>query len=182
MDVTLALTVRPDSFAYEIEIPAGRATLGREFHEPIVAALGSGPLRVRDLLGLPGLPDRRRNPAELVAMLIGSEQAIAIAPRHGRPDARSIRFNAASARRLGRPESLSTSLAIASDVLGAGFPCDALELLVHARLQQAGTPDFDAWAAELCEGRERTDRQRLRDLLARIAAERGPVWRKAGAL
>ncbi|MGL4959640.1 MAG: class I SAM-dependent methyltransferase, partial [Inquilinus sp.] len=82
-DLHLVLTRRPEEFRYEISLPIGIAAMERDLFEPLVSALKQGPRRIGDLLSLPELAGRLRQPAELLVMLLGTSQAAIVA----RPDA-----------------------------------------------------------------------------------------------
>lgn len=180
-EVMLALLCSEPEFAWEIEVPSGKASLERGFFAPIVGALAQGPQRVRDLLALPGLP-RRDNPAEVVAMLVGTDQALPITAAPTEPDARVTRFTAAAAKRFVRAENLNTGMALATSGSGAPLPCPMLDLFVAARLAEQPAPDPAAWAARLGTGRPEEEQRRLADFIARLLVERAPVWRRLGAV
>src|SRR5262249_44414082 len=90
--VLLGLLCSEPQLAWEFGAPAGRAALGTGFSGPLVASLEQAPRGVSALLALPDLP-RHDNPAELVGMLTGSDQALPILAAPGDPDPRVIRFN-----------------------------------------------------------------------------------------
>ena len=180
-DVMLALLCPDTEFVWEVEVPSGQAALERGFFGPIVAALAEGPRRVRDLLDLPGLP-RRDNPAEVVGMLVGTDQALPVLALPADPDRRATLFNRAAARRFVRPENISTSMALATSGTGSPLPCPMLDLFVAAQLAQNPTPDPHTWAAAFADGRPETEKERLREFIERILAHREPVWRGLGAL
>lgn len=180
-EVMLALLCSQARFSWEIEVPAGRATIERGFFGPLVAALAGGPRSVRDLLALPGLP-RHDNPGEVVGMLVGTGQAIAVLAPALAPDARARRLNQEAARRFARPDSLATPMALATSGTGAPFPCRMLDLFIAERLQSEGAADPAAWAGRLAGGQPPGEEERLRGVIEGILAERLPIWRRLGAL
>src|SRR5205085_11307105 len=138
--VILGLLCSEAQLAWEFEVPSGRAELEPRFFGPIVGLLDQGPQLVSDLLALPDLP-RHDNPAELVGMLVGSEQALPILAAPGDPDPLVIRFNRLAAKRFVRQGNLNTGMALAASGTGAPLPCPMLDLFVAARLEEEQAPD-----------------------------------------
>jgi SAM-dependent methyltransferase len=179
--VMLGLLCSESRLAWEFEVPTGQAALERRFYGPIVAALDQGPRSVSDLLTLPDLP-RRDNPAELVGMLVGSEQALPLLAAPGAPDPRITRFNRLAAQRFVRQGNLNTGMALAASGTGTPLPCPTLDLFVAAQLNEERAPDPVSWAAMLGAGRPEEEQRRLCKFIERLIAERAPVWRRLGAL
>jgi SAM-dependent methyltransferase len=180
-EVMLALCCGLEAFAWDFEVPTGKATFGREFFGPIVAALAEAPARVGALLSLPGLP-RRDNPAELVGMLVGSHQALPIAAPPTEPDAGTRRVIRAAAQRFVRPDNLDVGVALAASGTGAPVPCTMLDLFVADRLQENTAAAPATWAGELGAGQTESERARLGEFLERIVVKQVPVWRRLGVL
>ena len=180
-EVMLALLCPPDKFAWEVEAPSGRANLDRSFFGPIAEALAEGPRRVRDLLELPGLA-RRDNPGEVVGMLVGTQQAMRVLAPGCEPGPRVRRLNAAAARRFVRSDNLNNSMALATSGTGAPLSCPMLDLFVASQLQAGPAADTGAWADALGADHPEAERQRLREFIALLVAERAPIWRRLGAL
>jgi SAM-dependent methyltransferase len=180
--VVLGLLCPEAEFAWEIELPSGKATLESGFFGPIVAALARGPQSVRDLLRLPDLP-RHDNPSEVVGMLVGTEQAIPMLAPPAEPDPRVRRFNQLAAKAFVHSEGLNTGVALAASGTGSPVPCTMLDLFVAARLEdQQQVADAAGWAETLGRGRPADERARLRAFIDRLVAERAPVWRMLGGL
>ena len=110
---TSALLCSEAQFVWEVEVPSGKAELERGFFGPVVAALAQGPQRVGDLLALPGSP-RHDNPAEIIGMLVGTDQALPVLGPPDEPDPLVRRFNAAAAKRFVRSGNLNTGVALAT--------------------------------------------------------------------
>jgi SAM-dependent methyltransferase len=181
--LTLALTVPPDDFKYEIEMPAGKASLGEAFYRPVVRALAERPRRVAELLDLPEIAGRRDNPAEIVGMLVGTEQACIVSRPKVGMDGRARRFNAVAARRQVRLDKFSRPTAVAAPSLGAGFVCPVGGMFLIERITEAGgVIDPSAWATELVPDPEPAAglRERLTAQFAKTIESRLPVWRAAG--
>jgi len=182
-DITLALTRLPEHFHYEASVPAGKATMEAKFYQPIVTALGEGPRRVRDLLAMPEVVGRRDNPAELIGLLVGTDQAVPVTPRPPAADEPGMRLNRVAAKRLATTETPISAVALASTRMGAALTVPAVELIVFGKVDAAaGREDLDAWAAELAPQPDEEERKRAREVLGRILEERRPVWRRWGLL
>jgi len=180
-EVTLALLRSEAQFTWEMDVPAGRAAIERDFFGPIVAALADGPRRVCELLALPDLP-RRDNPGELVGVLVGTNQAMPLLASPCEPDSAVRRFNSAAARRFVKPGNLNTGMALASSGTGAPLPCPMLDVFVAARVQDCERPDPEAWARLLGSNQSPPEQQRLAAFIERLIAERAPQWRRLGCL
>jgi hypothetical protein len=177
----LALLCSGSQLDWDFEVSCGRAALERSFFGPIVASLEQGPRLVSELLSLPDLP-RHDNPSELVGMLVGTEQALPILALPAGPDPRVTRFNQLAAKRFVRSGNLNTSMALAASGTGTPLPCPMLDLFVVARLQGEQEPDPAAWTKELGADKPEDEQERLRAFIARLIAERAPVWRRLGVL
>jgi SAM-dependent methyltransferase len=177
-EVMLALTRAPNAFVYEAEVPAGRAALAQNFYGPIVAELMRGPRRVRDLLELPAVEGSRDNPAELIGLLVGTEQAIPVAGQPAMTEA-AQRFNAAALRILTRPANPGASFAMATGGVGSPLPCTVLDGYICAAARN-GSPDTRALAGELARGKPQEEAERLAQFIERRIVERGPAWRILG--
>ncbi|HVB16897.1 MAG TPA: class I SAM-dependent methyltransferase [Stellaceae bacterium] len=180
-EAMLALSCAEAQFAWEVEVPAGQATFGRDFFGPIVAALAQAPRRVGDLLALPNLP-RRDNPGELVGMLVGSHQALPVVGPPAAPDDRVRRLNRAAAKRFVRPGNLDIGMALAASGTGAPLPCAMLDLFIADRLLADPAPDPALWARELGAAQPASEQDRLRAFIDRAVSERAPIWRRLGVL
>lgn len=181
-DITLALATQPGAFRYEWEMPAGKATLNRDFYGAVVDALCAGPRRIGALLDLPGIERGHLNPSEVAAMLVGTGQAVvALRPQAGR-DARHDRILSASARRAARFDKFDRPIALASHRLGAGLIVPALELLILSRLATEGATEPLAWAQMLAPHLEPDKQEALGQEIARILDERTQIWRLCGVV
>lgn len=181
-EMVLGLLCPQAEFAWEIELPSGKATLDNGFFGPIVAALARRPQSVCDLLRLPELP-RHDNPSEVVGMLVGTEQAIPMLAPPAEPDPRVRRFNRLAASALVHSENLNTGIALAASGTGSPVPCTMLDLFVAARLEEEEqVADAAGWAETLGKGRPEDEQARLRAFIERLVVERSPIWRKLGGL
>jgi SAM-dependent methyltransferase len=181
-EVTLALAVPREEFRFEVEMPAGKAELGREFYGAVADALAEAPCRVADLLALPGRSTQSENPAEIIAMLVGTDQAYIVARPQAVQAPAAQRFNAVSARRLVAVDSIGQAGAMASTLLGAGLRCPLLDLYVLDRQRRAcGAPVDPAQLAQhLGPMLEADEREKLRIAIEHAMQRRGPIWRMSG--
>lgn len=179
-EVMLALFCSEAKFSWEFEVPVGKANFERDFFGPIVAALAERPQPVSELLSLPGLR-RRDNPAEVVGMLVGSQQAVPVIGPASDPGASVRGLNRAAAKRFVRPDNLDTVMALAAAGTGTPLPCPMLDLFIADRLYDGAPPDPAAWAGELAA--DYPDQQdRLGAFIEDVIAERAPTWRRLGVL
>ena len=134
-NAVLGLMCPEAEFGWELEMPSGSAELEGRFFGPIVRELVQGPRRVYELLALQELP-RHDNPAELVGMLVGTDQALPLLAPPGAPDPRIILFNRLAAKHFVRPGNLNSGIAFAASGTGAPVPCTMLDLFVAARVDE----------------------------------------------
>ncbi|MGH7068020.1 MAG: class I SAM-dependent methyltransferase [Acetobacteraceae bacterium] len=178
--VTLVQVAPPGRFIYELEVPAGKATLKRESYEPMVQALAETPRTVGALHALPSLAGSTANAPELVAMLVGSGQAMAALRPGARPLPGLERFHAAAAKRASRFETLIRPIALASHRLGGGLLAPGLELLVLNRLLVDGAAEPTCWARLIVPDLDDAKAEELGKEIARILDERTQIWRLGG--
>jgi hypothetical protein len=145
-----------------------------------VAELARGPRRVRDLLGLPAVAGSRDNPAELIGLLVGTEQAIPVAGQPSRADT-AERFNAAALRALTRPANLGATFAMATGGIGSPLPGTVLDSYLCAALK-SGPVEARRLAATLAQGKPEDEAERLSQFIERRIAERAPAWRILGLI
>jgi len=180
-EVTLALTCLPEDFISEAQFQIGKATMEPAFYGPIVPALHERPRRVSELIALPEVVGRRDNPAELIAMLVGTDQAVPVTPRPAAPADPAARFNRVSAEHIIRQDLLTARFALASARLGVGLNAMGLELLVFTKLQDnPELSDPEPWIREIVANRDEADAAKLRETFTRILEHRVPLWRRLG--
>jgi hypothetical protein len=182
-EMVVGLTVAPEDFSYELDVPVGKLTMNQAFYGAVARTLGHGPARIVDLSALSDKPEGQRNPAELISMLIGSGQAELVARPGAGPGAAALRLNAVTARRFVDPARVGEPFAVASARLGAGLRCRGLELFLLDRIAAVGGwIDPAPWVAELAPGLDAEDAEKLRGTMIRVAEQRTPAWRLAGLI
>lgn len=184
-ELTLGLSVAPEKFSYEMALPVGTVTMNAPFYGTVVAALADGPRLVRELVALPGLVTSdggpARNPAELVGMLIGSDQAEFVVRPGADAGVGARRTNAATARSLVDVANLGPGLCAASERLGGAMRCSGLELFLIERVAAVGGwIDPAPWVAELGPELPADQAEKLHEMMCKIAEDRLPAWRVAG--
>jgi SAM-dependent methyltransferase len=179
--VPMALATAPEAFVYTLKLPAGEAQLPEPAFRPLVEALAHGPRDIASLIAARGAGPG--NPGEVAMVLAGTLQALVATRPDAPPSARAQRFNTALARRHVRLDALNAAIVAASGRLGAGLPMRAGELLLVARIGEAGgVPDPLAFAAELLPAGTEAERAALADTLAMILRDRLAVWQRAGVV
>jgi SAM-dependent methyltransferase len=176
-DLVLSLSVPADEFVYTMDVPAGSAALGPAFHD-YVNALRSGPHTVRSLLALaPG----HSNPAELAAVMVGTNQAHVVArPGAAQADGAN-RLNRLLGRRIVSVAGPEPSGGLASAALATGLPATRVMQFVCARMLE-GEDDAGRWFAELSHDVPPEQHDVLRRMLADAVDLRVPVMRQVGIL
>jgi SAM-dependent methyltransferase len=182
-DLTLALATPLDTIAYEVAVPSGTATLSPEFYRPMLAALAEAPQRVGDLLDLSPVEQRRRNPREVVGMLVGIGHAVPLLRPGLPPHPTATRFNGLAAGWLVRPENITKPLALAGVSVGGGFPASVFDLFVAARLC-AGEDEgaLEGWVGALGAQMDADERAKLSGLLGASLRQKVPLLRASGVL
>lgn len=177
---------------WEIAVPAGRATLARGSYEPVFAALAERPRRVEELVRLAARAGHPASAAEIVAMLLISNQALLVPFPEAEPAPAARRWAAALARRFAFGEA-TTTLALPSPRLGSGLGAQAPELQVYAALVAGCAPEAGMVADWILGEVARRGESVLKDgaalppdearrCIATVAAtvieERLPLWRR----
>jgi hypothetical protein len=180
--IWIGLTVRPDQFLFEANMPTGHAEFSRDFYGAVVAALAEGPRRVSELVALPGRSGNVENPAELIAIMVGSQQAEFVARPYAGCDATARRFNEVTARRLVDVDRIGRGAALASTRLGAGLTGALVEQAIIASSVGGVTPDPAGLAAELGPALQPDEREALRAAIAQCIDKRRTAWETACVL
>jgi hypothetical protein len=182
-DLTLMGMQPAALFQNDIIVAAGQATMQREFYNPIMEVLESGPRRIGELLSLPQLAGNTRNPVELMGMLVGSGQAKVLPFPELPPLPSAHRLNAVLARTSVDPATFNSKLTMVAPRTGGGFPCRGVELFLVDRINATGgAVDPGVWAAEVAPGRTAEELGELRTGLIKVMEDRLAIWRQIGAV
>ncbi|OYV54109.1 MAG: SAM-dependent methyltransferase [Acidiphilium sp. 20-67-58] len=162
--LTLGLALPYSQRRLGIPSPTGELSMNPAFYEPVFARLAQGGASVEELLSLArpnGASPASDNPAELVALLVGTGQAVLL-PAPGRPMTASARaLNGMMFATQVAGTAMTETVAFAVPAQGGGFNLPAAGALAVLRQQERretaaeGTilppPDRDTierWAAE----------------------------------
>jgi hypothetical protein len=159
LDITLTLVKLPGDLPDSLSMPAGRADLNKEFYLPIVNALAQRPMRVGELLKLPGLTGKRDNPAELISILISAEMVEPTTRAFTEPGPEATRFNTVSTKRMIATEAPNRPVVAASRPIGTPVVTPLLALALVDFIRE-GITDVDGLVAALDTGMGRTEEAR----------------------
>lgn len=141
LSAVLLMAARPgEDPEFEIEVPGGKASLSRQAYEPVFAALAERPRTAGELAVIASQGGTATAPAEILAMLIASRQAVHVPFPEAAPAEAGRRWAAAVARRFAFGEPTG-SLVLPSARLGNGLPAYAAELQVYAALVAGCAPE-----------------------------------------
>ncbi|ABQ32266.1 hypothetical protein ACMV_34230 [Acidiphilium multivorum AIU301] len=178
-DLALGLSVPSTHRSLKFQTASGEATMNASFYEPVFARLAQGVARVGELLDVarpPGRSPAADNPAELVAMLVGTGQAVMVASP-GLPMTRqAVALNAAMfAEQIGAGP-WNRNIGLAVPALGGAFNLPAVgafavlrqhDWLSDATVGQAlPTPDratIEGWLEAALPNQEQDLRQAMAD-------------------
>jgi hypothetical protein len=178
-ELFVVMSVPADDFVFAIDVPAGQAEMGPAFRH-FVKALRDGPMRVADLLATaPG----HSNPAELAAVLVGTNQAL-IVPRPGTPPStQAIRFNQTLGAQITSLAGPEPSGGLASTALGTGLPATrAMQFVCGRILAGEGEADLDTWFQDLRHDIPEEKHETLHRILHDVVDNRLGPMRQAGVL
>lgn len=193
----LALVVPPSAIKLSVKVPVGEATLNESFYGPALAALAEGPMTIGALRSLPEADGSSATEREVLGMLIGSRQAMALPNAVTEESVAAVRrYNRAHLRICSDEGRAVCALAAAG--IGSGITVRLFEMLayevlldgveaeagavtaaIHAllaargdRLRNEGVPIEDEGEAL------RVIRENV-DLILTVAL---PMWRRIGAI
>jgi hypothetical protein len=159
----------------QIQVPAGLAEVGEPLKRMMAAAM-LGSTTIGDLLAL---EQGRSNPAELVSILVGSNQCqIATRPHGVQPDS-AHRLNRVFGARVRTIAEAKASGGLASGRLGTGFTAPPLVQFIAARLLSGEREDrADAWVETLSADIVPEKHDDLRSVVHAAIEQRIPILRQ----
>lgn len=194
--VRVGLAVPYERRALAFNAPVGRATMSAALYEPAFARLRQGPATIGDLLDAARRESPEAtldNPGELLAMLIGTGQAVLVADELAPMDECCVRLNAAMFAEKMRGGRLMQATAVAVPGLGGGLTLPGLaafavlrqhdwlsEATIGGVLPQPTDETFAAWAASAAPGGDAADRERIVAALTAFFAEDAPMLARLG--
>ena len=173
--LTVVPIVSPGELQTKIRVPAGMAEVGDKLKDMMVAAM-RGPATIGDLMALGG---ERGNPAELVSILVGTNQCqVALRSNGEQPDSAN-RLNRVFGSRVQSIVDAKTSGGLACSRLGTGLTVPALLQFITARLLSGEREDnADAWIKALSADVVPEKHDTVRDVVRTAIEQRLPILRQ----
>lgn len=167
--------VSPGELQTKIRVPAGTAEMADPLKDMMAAAM-RGPTTIGDLLTFGGT---QSNPAELVSVLVGSQQCqIAMRADGGQPDSAN-RLNRVLGARVHSIVEAKTAGGLASWRLGTGLTSPPLVQFIAARLLAGEREDnADAWIETLSADVVPEKRDTVRSVVHAAIEQRVPILRQ----
>jgi SAM-dependent methyltransferase len=178
-EVTLALQASESEWRFTFNAGFGKASLSEPYYRTIFNRLKAGPAKVRELLALPGLEGRGRNPSELIAIGAGTDQLLVLPNPGVAMDAVCRRLNTALLRRqleTGQAEAIHFALPAA----GGGITLPKLEGFLTHELMTAPDSTEAQLAARLGVPADAEQRAAFSTRLASYLNEDLPLLRHLG--
>jgi SAM-dependent methyltransferase len=175
--LTLTPIITLGELKTEIEVPAGKAEMGKDLRT-MMAGLMDGPATVEELLALvPG----QSNPSELAGVLVGSMQGqIVVAPDAPQPEA-AHRLNYALGSRVSTLTGHASSGGLACAPLATGLMTPNLIQFIAARLIRGETTDSaESWVDALSADVPPDARAKVAALVQSAIDTRVPILRQLG--
>lgn len=195
--VKLGLVVNREGITRDIKIPLGQATLNESFYAPALEALAQGPRTIGELFDLPEVRKSTANPREVLGMLTGSRQAVALPNTPDRGTIDTVRrynkahlaacaeqgraFCAIAASGSGSAHGVTLFEMLAYEALVAGVPAEEepLTQAIWTLLESRG--DRIRKEGEVVEDRDENIRT-IREQMGSVLGSALPVWQRVGAI
>jgi SAM-dependent methyltransferase len=180
-DIVIGLTAHPASWKFEFEAAGAKAQMAEDFYRPIFERLvEKGPANLHELHALPGLRGRARNPAELLGVTIGTDQAVVIPNQGAAMDARCGRLNAVLLRAQFAAGQGSAPIHFAVPATGNGLTLPNFDgMIMHEIINNPDEAAGDM-AARLAIHQGAEQRVALARKLQQFFAEDAPFLRHLG--
>ena len=193
----LALVVPPSMIKLAVKVPAGEATLNEGFYAPAFNALVETPMTIGELRALPEADGSTATEREVLGMMIGSRQAMALPNAVTEESIAAVRrYNRAHLRICADEGRAVCALAAAG--LGSGITVRLFEMLAYEVVLDGVEPEAGAVTAAIHgllaargdqlrhEGAPIEDEavalRVIRENVDMILAVALPMWRRVGAI
>ncbi len=181
MDVTIGLTASPAAWTFEFETGAGTAQMSEGYYRRVFERLLEGPASLSALMALPDLPGRRDNPAEVIAVAMGTEQAVAVPNPGLMIDERCGRLNLALLRAQFAGGQGASPIHFAVPCVGGGLTLPNFEgMIVHELAANPATTSPHDMAARLAIHQPPAQREALAEKLEMFFKNDSGVLRHFG--
>jgi SAM-dependent methyltransferase len=189
----LGLAIPFETRKLGFNLGAAEAEMNKAFYEPVFTRLASGPALVDELLHLPDAGGARDNPAELIGILVGTDQAVLLPNPDAQMDAASVRLNAVLFAEHEANGAMNRPVTLTLPALGGGFSVPPLaayavirqhallsEATIGLRLPEPSDEVLARWADDLLGREEPEKRQECREALRAFFSDVAPVLNRLG--
>ncbi len=194
--ISLGLSVPYARRQLEFDAPTGRASMSEGLYQPAFERLANGPATVADLLARALRTSSAAavdNPAELLAMLIGTGQALPIADATAIMDPACVRLNAAMFAEKMHASNVMQRVTLAVPALGGGYSLPGLAAFAVLRqhdwlseatsgqaLPQPDGTNFTAWANLVAPGGDDATIAQIISVFSTFFEQQAPMLNRLG--
>jgi SAM-dependent methyltransferase len=181
-DIVIGLTAHPSSWTFEFDAAGGKAQMAEDFYRPIFERLADqGPASLHEIFALPALRGRSRNPAELLGVTLGTDQALVIPNPGATMDERCARLNAVLLRAQFAAGQGAAPIHFAVPATGTGMTLPNFEgMILHEMTSNPNETNPDDMAARLAIHQSPEQRAALAEKLRQFFADDVPFLRHLG--
>jgi SAM-dependent methyltransferase len=181
-DIVIGLTAPESAWAFEFDAAGGKAQMAEDFYRPVFARLQQkGPASLHDIYALPELRGRARNPAELLGIILGTDQAIILPNPGAAMDERCMRLNIALLRAQFAAGRGAAQIHFALPATGHGTTMPNFQgMILHEIAANPAASDPDDMAARLGIHQSPEQRADLAERLYQFLQNDAPLLRHLG--
>jgi SAM-dependent methyltransferase len=181
-DMVIGLTAHPSNWTFEFDAAGAKAQMAEDFYRPVFERLSaSGPASLHEIFALPALRGRARNPAELLGVMLGTDQAILIPNPSAAMDERCARLNAVLLRAQFAAGQGASPIHFAVPATGTGMTLPNFEgMILHELINNPNETNPDDMAARLAIHQSPEQRAALAGKLRQFFADDVPFLRHLG--
>jgi SAM-dependent methyltransferase len=180
-DIVIGLTAHPSSWTFEFDAAGAKAQMAEAVYRPIFERLmEKGPASLQEIFALPALRGRTRNPAELLGVTLGTDQAIIIPNPGAAMDERCRKLNAALLRAQFAAGQGASPIHFAVPATGSGMTMPNFEGMILHELTNNPLESGADMAARLAIHQSAEQRAALADKLHNFFIDDVPFLRHLG--